>query len=89
MYFWIYGLRKISLNKCLRNTVSQENSASGKVNGNKRCENPDDTTFSMIIDHREGNWAGKNLSYWNAKCEKCLLRHWLRVRSIPFVIETI
>ena len=62
MFLRDYGLRKKCLNKCLRNTVSEETSASSMVNGKKRCANLDDSTFSIVIDHREGNWVGKNVS---------------------------
>ena len=30
---------------------------------NKHCSNIDDTTFSIVVDHCEGNWVGKNVSY--------------------------
>ena len=63
MYFLSYGLRKTLLNKCLKNPVSEETSVSSMVNGNKCCGNPADTTLSRVIDHCEGNWVRKNLSY--------------------------
>ena len=89
MYFRNYGLPKTCLNKCLKNPVLEETSSSGMVNEKKHCWNLDDTTFTIVIDHSEGNWLSKNLSYWYAKPEKCLLTHWLLVTSVPFVTEAI
>ena len=37
MYFRNYGLRKTWLNKCLKNTISEDILVSGMVNGNKHC----------------------------------------------------
>ena len=67
MYFRNYGLRKTLLKKCLINTVSEDTSASGMVNGYKHCWNLADTTFSIVIDHYEGSWLEKNLSYIDEK----------------------
>ena len=63
MYFRNYGLRKTCLNKSLKNPVSEDTPPSGMVNGKKQCSNLEDTTFSIIIDHCEGNCVGKNVSY--------------------------
>ena len=87
MYFRNYGLRKKWLNKSLKNPVSEDTSGSGMVNGNKHCWNLNDTSFSIVIDHCEGKWIGKNLSYWYAESEKCLLTHWLPMASTPFVLK--
>ena len=62
MYLGNYGLRKTLLNKCLKNLVSEDTSASGMVNRNKHCWNLDDTNFSIVIDDCERNWFGGNLS---------------------------
>ena len=43
----------------------------------------------IVFDHCEGNSVGENLSYWYEMFQKCFLRHWLAVTTIPFVIETI
>ena len=42
-----------------------------------------------VIDRCESNCVGESPSYWYIKCQNCFLRHWLAVRSNPFVIETI
>ena len=67
MYFENYGLRKTCLNKSVKNPVSGDIPTSGMVNGKKHCWNLEDTTFSIVIDHGEGNCVGKNLSYSYAK----------------------
>ena len=63
MYFRNYRLRKTGLNKCLKDPISEDTSGSGIVNRNKHCRNLGGTAFSKSIDHCEGNWIGKNLSY--------------------------
>ena len=67
MYFGNYGLRKTCLNKCLKNPVSQDTSASGMVNRNKHCSNLEGSTFSIVIDH----CGGRQLDL-----KKCLLVIW-------------
>ena len=37
MYFRNHGLRKTWLNKCVKNPVSEDTSASDMVNGKKHC----------------------------------------------------
>ena len=63
MYVRNYGLQNTCLNKFLKNLISKDTSVSGMVKGKKHCWNLDDTTFSIVIDHCEGSWVGKNLSY--------------------------
>ena len=63
MYFQNHGLQKTCLNKFLKNTIRKDTSASGMVNGKKHCGNLDDTTLSVVIDHCEGRWVKRNLSY--------------------------
>ena len=53
-YFRNCGLRKTCLNKCLKNTISEDTSAIRMVNGNKHCWNLEGKTFSIVIDHSEG-----------------------------------
>ena len=55
MYFRNYGVRKTCLNKYLKNLLSEHTLANGMVKGNKHCCNLDGTTFSIVIDHCEGN----------------------------------
>ena len=89
MYFWIYGLEKTSLDKCLIGPVSEHPSTSHMVNGPKHCWNLNDSTFTIFIDHCECNSGPKSLSEWYAKSEDCLLTHWLPKASIIFLTEAI
>ena len=59
------------------------------VNVPKHCWNLHHSTFIIFIDHCQGNWVGKSLSYWHAKSWDCLLTHWLPMKSILFFIGTI
>ena len=47
------------------------------------------STFIILIDHCQVNWVGKNLPYWRAKSWDCLLTHWLPMKRILFLLETI
>ena len=67
MYSRNYGLRKTCLNKNVKDPVSKDTPTSGMVNRKKHCGNLEDTTFSIVIDHCEGNCVGKSLSCSYAK----------------------
>ena len=54
------------LDKCLKSPVSEDPSTSNMVNMPKHCRNLHHNTFIIFIDHCQGNWAGKGLSYWHA-----------------------
>ena len=62
MHFWIYGLRKTSLDKFLKSPVSGGFSNSNIVNGPKHSVSPNDSTFTIIINQYEGNSVGETLS---------------------------
>ena len=62
MLFRYYGLRKTWLDKCLRSPVSEEPSTNDMVNGCKNCSNLKASTFTIFINHCEGNRVGKSLS---------------------------
>ena len=47
------------------------------------------TTMIQFIDHFQGNFVQKNLSYLHAKYWDWLLTHWLPMKSIFFFIGTI
>ena len=49
MYFRNWGLRKTSLNECLKSPVSDDPSTSSMVNETKHCWNLNDTTFSNLL----------------------------------------
>ena len=77
------------LDKCLKSLVSEDASTRNMVNVHKHCRNLHDSTFIIFIDHCQGSWVGKNLSYWHAKSWDCLLTHWLQMESILFFRGTI
>ena len=80
---------KTWLEKSLKITVSDDPSTSNMVNVPKHCSNLHHSIFIIFIDYCEVNWVGKRLSYWHAKSWDCLLTHWLPMKSILFLIETI
>ena len=55
MYFRTYEVRKTWLDKCLKSPVSEDPLTSIKVNGPKYCLNLNESTFTIFIDHCEGN----------------------------------
>ena len=46
-------------------------------------------TFFIFIDPSQVNWVGKGPSYWHEKSWVSILTHWLPMKSILFLIETI
>ena len=79
---------KTWLDKTLKSPVSEEALTSNMVTVSKHCWNLHHSTFIIFIDHCQGNWVGKSLSYWHAKFWHCLLTHWLSMKSILLLIET-
>ena len=63
MDFWTYGLRKTLLDECLKSPVSEDPSKSNFVNGPKNYLNPNDSTFTIFINHCERSSVGKSLCY--------------------------
>ena len=55
MYFRNYRLRIKWLDKCLRSSVSEDPSTGDLVNRPKHCLNLNASTFTIFIDHSEGN----------------------------------
>ena len=53
------------------------------------CWNLHYSTFIRFIDHYQVNWVWKWFSYWHDKSWDCLLTHWLPMKSMLFLIETI
>ena len=62
MYFRNYAFRKTLLDKFLKSRVSEDLSTSNMVNGINQCLNLNDITFTIYIDHSEGNQFRKRLS---------------------------
>ena len=88
MYFWIYGFRKMWLDKCPKSPVSENPSTSNMINGPKHWWNLNGSTFTIFIDSCEGYLGWKSLPEWCSKFWDCLLTHWLLMTSILFLIET-
>ena len=61
MYFRNYRLRKTWLDKRLKSPDSDEPSTDNKTNGLKHCCDLKERTFTMFINHCEGNCVGKSL----------------------------
>ena len=80
---------KTWLGKYLTSLISEDPSTSNIVNVPKHCWNVHQCTFIIFIDHCQVNWVGKSLSYWHSKSWDCFLIHWLPLKSILFLIETI
>ena len=81
--------QKTWLDKCLKIPLGEDPSTSNMVNMPKNCWNLRHSTFIKLIDHCQVRWVGKSLSYWHGKSWDCLLTHWLPMKSILFLIETI
>ena len=60
-HFRNYGLRKTCLHQCQKSPVSRDLSESNMVNAPKHCWNLHGSTFTIFIDHCEGNWLAKSL----------------------------
>ena len=55
MHFRNYGLRMTWLDKCLKSRVSEDLYTGNMVNGPKHSFNLNESTFTIFIDHCEGN----------------------------------
>ena len=67
MYFWIYGLWKVWLDKCLKSLISKDFLTNKMVDGRKHCSKMNDSTFKIFIDPCEHNLGWKSLSELYAK----------------------
>ena len=63
MYFQNYRLQKRWLDKFLNSPVSEDPWTCNMVITPKHCFSINNITFSIFIDHGEGNWVGKSLSW--------------------------
>ena len=75
--------------KCLKSRLSEDPSTSNIVNELKHFLNLHQCTFILLIDQWKVNWVGKSLCYWHAISWYCLLTHWLPMKCIRFLRETI
>ena len=80
---------KTWLDKCLNIPVSENTLTINMVKVPKHCWNLHHRPCFKLIDHCQVNWVGKSLSYWHENPWDCLLTHWLLMRSILFLIETM
>ena len=62
LYFSNYRHWRRCLDKCLKAPVWEDPSTGDMVNGPKCWFNLHGSTFTILIDHCEGNWVGKNYS---------------------------
>ena len=89
MYFWIYGARNTSLEKCLKSPLSEDSLKTDMVNGSKHCRNLNGSTFAIFIDPCEEIQGWKSLSDWCAKSYDCSLTDSQPMTSILFLTEAI
>ena len=61
MYFRNYGLPKTWLDQCLKTPASEDPLKSNMVNATKHCSNLEDNSFTIFIDHWEGNCLTESL----------------------------
>ena len=80
---------KTWLDKCLKSPVQEYHSTSNMVNGPKHCWYLHHSTFIIFIGDLQGNCVRKSLSYSHATPWDFLLRLWLRMKCIMFLIDTI
>ena len=80
---------KTWFDKCLKSPVSEDPSTSNMINVPKHCSNLNTITLFIFFDHCQVNGVGKSLCYWHVISWDCLLTHWLPIKSILFLIETI
>ena len=75
--------------KCLKSPDSEDASTSNMVNVPNHCWNLHRSTFFLFNDQFQLNWVGKTLCYWHPKLWEHLWAHWLTMKSILFLRETI
>ena len=80
---------KTWLDKYLKSAVWEDPWKSNMVKVHKRCWNLHHRTFIIFIDPCQFNLVGKTLFYWHAKSWYCLVKNWLKMKSILFLIKTI
>ena len=61
MYYRKYLLQKTWLDKCLKGRVPDDPLTANMVIESKHCCNQNKSTFTIFINHAEGNWIGKSL----------------------------
>ena len=61
MYFRKYGLPKKWLDQCIKSPVSEDPLKSNMVNAPNHCSNLKNNSFTIFIDHWDGNSLTKSL----------------------------
>ena len=89
MYFRDYRLSKTWLNHSLKTTISEDPLAVNMWKGPKHLWNHHERSFIIHFGNYEGKWLMKYLSYGNLKSQRCLLTHWLPMRTISLGIQRI
>ena len=56
-----FGLQKTWLDQCLKSPVSDDASESNRANVPRHCSNLKDTSFTIFIDHWQGNCLTKSV----------------------------
>ena len=80
---------KTWLDKWIKSPFSEELLERNMTVVPKRYWNLHHGTFIIFIDHCEVNWNWKGLFYLHANSWDCLLTHWLPMKSILLLIDTI
>ena len=75
--------------KCLKTLVSEDPSRSNMVNVPNHYWNLHSSIFIKFIDQFQINWVGRSLCFSHPNSWHCLPTHWLPMKSILFLIETI
>ena len=73
----------------LKSLVSEALSRSNFVNVNKHYWNLHHSRFIILIGHWKQNCVRKSPSYWHTKSWDLLLTHWLPMKCMLFLTETI
>ena len=81
--------RKTWSDKRLKSPVSEDASTSNMANVLKLCWNLHQCTFILLFGHWKVHRVEKTICYWLVKSWDCLLKHWLPMKSILFLTETI
>ena len=80
---------KTWLDKCLESLVSENISKSNMGKEPRHCFSQHHSTFIIFMYQCQGNWLWASLLYWHVKSWDFLLKHWLPMRSILFLIRKI
>ena len=89
MYFRNYRLWKAWLDKVLNSPILWHPSTVNMLKVPTHLWNLAESTFKTFFCPSERNWLGKPLCHWYLNSYDTLLKHWLPMTSILFVIFRI